>query len=116
MIKNFIKWGDTHPITYHAILFPPVGALGAWLATLPKWEDGTGLSWYWVLGASIVLTTGILISQEWSDERAKNRNKEHHKKTGFEGAEPWHGADWRDIVGGEIGGLIGSLAVLLIDV
>lgn len=107
MIQKFIKWGDSWPIIYHAILFPPVGAIGA------SWSLLIGSTWYWAIATGLLVTIGVLFGQEYADQRAHDRIAEHHVDRPDE-PEVWHGWDWHDIAGGVIGGIIGSTAVVLL--
>lgn len=112
MIKQFQAWSEVHPILGHAI-FPGSthGIAGALFLTL------AGASWPWAIGAGTLLSIVGMTHQESSDQRCHDAIEAHHDAIVMQSGasrppEVWHGWDWRDWVGGVLGGTIFAAATV----
>ncbi len=124
----FNRVKDRYTKTVHAVLFLPVGIVGA------QYEALTGGAWGWQLLTGTLLAAAMVSAQEWADERASKAISVHHGEqrqyrshdhrnagapssvasTARAPAEVWHGWDWQDWLGCTMGGLLGAaLSVLL---
>ncbi len=128
----FNRLKDRHTKTVHAVLFLPVGMMGAF------YEDATGSAWGWHLVTGTLLAAAMVSAQEWADDRASKAISAHHAAQGQyrvldvgvttvgagakrmavaatarQAPEVWHGWDWQDWLGCTMGGLLGAGLTLL---
>ena len=124
--KWVIVMKDRYTIPGHAVLFFPIGFIGAAYEkmTTSFLSYGYGEVWLWGVLTGTLFGVALVFIQEWADQRAHDRIKEHdlkhvalHRKTDMgnpnytrERHKPvWHGWDWKDVIGCTIGSMVGAV-------
>ncbi len=110
MINRIRAWSDKNSIISHSIIGIVLGISGA------KFILEMGGPWYWAYLNGIIWAAIAITAQEQTDERAHHAIKNFFVTykllgDGIESNTPtiWNGWDWKDWLGGIIGGSIGSL-------
>jgi len=91
--ERILKWNDSYPILAHAVWMSPIGFVGGWIVD-------------WWLG--LLCVTLWMSAQEWTDHRVHTRAKTTHSGKYVCGQFNWNGWDWKDWIGGVIGGGLAS--------
>ena len=111
---NFTAWSDAHPVLSHALETVLIAATGTTMALLG------GASPYWSFAIGVFCAAMWIGSQEQTDERVHRMLESRGKWRGpgqavaVEVGSWWHGWDWKDFWGGILGGVVGSVATVVV--